>query len=147
MSSLRISGERATDLLRDGSEVTKHSRLGAVLDRRGEEISSANSAGEVVDVELRQPIVANSVETVTLRCRLHLFDNLVLEIVDDVAVPIDYHATVGAEDSGTTRAPVELESVTALSLPDDALAALEYERRFLRVGELPVVGVVKTSAR
>src|SRR5713101_6499976 len=62
-----------------------------------------------------------------------------------VTVAIDYDAAVGAEDGRTTRPLVEIESVAALPLPDDALSAVKDEGRFLCVGELPVVSVVKAS--
>src|SRR2546423_6961482 len=148
VSVLRIRGELPTYLLRDCSEVAQHSTFRAVLDRCRELGTCPHRADEVVNVQLRQPVVSHGVETVGLRCpRCDLPDNLVLEIVDDVPVTIDYHAAIGAEDGRATGPPIKLEPIAALALPDDALAAFEHERRFLGVGELPVVGVMEASAR
>src|SRR3954471_17913822 len=126
--------------------MAKHSGFRAVVDRRRELRSRANRVGEVVLVELGQPIIANSVQGISLGRGSQLLHDLVLEIVENVSVAIDDHAAVRAEHQRSARAIVEAEAIAALALPDDALVAVEYEGCFLGVGELPVVGVVKATA-
>ena len=116
--------------------MAKRSGLRTIFDGSGKLRARAHGVDEIVDVQLSQPIVAHCVESVTLGRGLELFDQLVLEIVDDVAVSIDDDAAVGAEYCRAARASVEIQSVAALPLPDDALTSVEYERRFLSVGRL-----------
>ncbi len=149
VSGLRIGRELTTYLLRDRPEVAQHARIS----RRPRSARKVWSPCARALVKLSMCSCVSQSSPTVLRAspfgaRLHLLHDFVFEIVDDVTVAIDYHRCRWCrEPRCRARTVVEIESVAALPLPDDALAAVEHERRFLRVGELPIVGVVEASAR
>src|SRR5438445_1770921 len=142
----RVDPQRAPGRLRDVAEVAQQDALRPLLDRLMKGDAAADCVHEVVDVERSHVVVGADVEAISRvrgKGRLH---DLVLEIVDRVAVTVHDHAATGAQDGGAPLAAVRIQAVAALSLPDDGLAARELETGFLRVGELPVVGEVIAAA-
>ncbi len=73
-------------------------------------------------------------------------DDLSREVVQDVALAIQHETPLRPVGHGTAAAVEERLAVAALPVPDDPLAAVELERRVLRIGELPVVGIVHACA-
>src|SRR5206468_5633824 len=75
-----------------------------------------------------------------------LVDELLVQVVHGVAVLIGDHGPRRAVDDRPAAAVFDGVRIAAPSLPGDRAAAVELERRLLRVGELPVVLEVIAAA-
>src|SRR6266516_886880 len=139
MAGRGIDAERATRPLRDVAEMAQQHALRPFLDRLAERNARANGVHEVRDVQAGHVVVGAKVETVTRLRGERLLDDLILEIIDDIAIAVHHDAPGRAEDCGTARAAVGGKAVAALPLPYDGLPAGELEHGLLRVGELPFI--------
>src|SRR4051812_25069660 len=87
-------------------------------------------------------IIPSELEAIA-RLRLDvLFHRFVFQIVEDIPIAIEHDAARRSQNCRAARPAERLETVAALSLPNDRLPALEVERRFLRVGKLPIILIV-----
>src|SRR5512144_2898480 len=98
-------------------------------------------------MERRRLIVGADVQGIARFRGGHLPDHAALRIVDDVAVAIEHDAPPRAEYRAAARTPEGLQPVAALPVPDDGLSTRELERRFLGVGNLPVVVEIVPASR
>src|SRR6266516_1068783 len=142
-----IDAQRATRPLRDVAQMAEQVGLRALLDRLADGRAGANALDEVRDVQCRELIIATRREwIVNRRCDVLLHD-LPVQVVHDVAVLIEDHRPRRAMHDRPAAAVFDGIGIAAPTLPRDRSAALELERRFLSVGELPGVLEVVAAAR
>src|SRR6266481_862646 len=141
-----VDTQDAAGRLRDVAEVAQQHALRALLDRLPQRAPGADRIHEVVDVQSRHLVVGGDVEAVCRPRREGRLHHLLLEVVHRVTVAVEHHAAGGAQDGRAARPSERGQAVAALPLPDDGFPVRELEPGLLRIGELPVIGVVIATA-
>src|SRR5438445_7820988 len=142
-----IDAQRATRPLRDVAQMAQEHALRALFYWLTDGRAGADAFDEVRDVQPRELIIATRRECVIDGRRDILLHDLVVHVVHDVPVLIEHHRAGRAVDHRPAASALDGIGIAAQPLPRNRAAAVELERRLLRVGELPVVVELIAAAR